>query len=114
MKIQVTACDVDREVPATTYEIRTSDGRHVEADLCKVHAEPIEALLRELSAEASEATEGDSAAREVVPTQEEPPQVSKRIANKAAPRQPATKRTTGRRRPRVVSLEEIEAQKKQR
>lgn len=82
MKIQVTACDIDREVPAQTYTIQSGDGRSVTRDLCELHAEPFEALLAEAEVE-------------------EP--VRKPAAKKA---------TGPRKRPRVTSLAEIEASKK--
>ncbi|MBW8795781.1 MAG: hypothetical protein JF597_19990 [Streptomyces sp.] len=85
MKIQVIACDRDREVPARTYEITVSDGRTVKADLCARHAEPIEALIRELA--------GEQPAEE-------------------APAKAPARKSSSRRRPVITTLEEIEAQKK--
>ncbi|MFJ3775212.1 hypothetical protein ACIPX0_26300 [Streptomyces sp. NPDC090075] len=113
MKIEVIACDKDREVPARTYEITVSDGRTVKTDLCARHAEPFEALLRELTGEETPELE---AAPEEEPA-EQAPEVPKRGAAKRvakkAPAKTAAKKTTSRRRPRITTLEEIQAQKDQ-
>src|SRR5690349_17712240 len=98
MKIQVVACDVDKEVPALTYTITASDGRELSVDLCEVHGGPIEALFREFG------PDGEEPEAEV----EEAPQVKKAPApRKAAPakKAPAAKKTAagGRRRPRVMT-----------
>ncbi|AXQ61085.1 DNA binding protein [Streptomyces phage Hank144] len=87
MKIQVIACDIDRKVPAQTYTIETDDGRKWTKDLCTEHAEPIERLIAEF--------EG------VEPKSETKPEPKK-----------AAKKAPARRRPRVTTLEEIEASKK--
>ncbi|MGW3658586.1 hypothetical protein ACWD6R_24105 [Streptomyces sp. NPDC005151] len=102
MKIQVIACDVDRQVPALTYTITASDGRTVKADLCEMHAESIEDLLtnfgqaEETEPEAEPEKRVRPEFREAVPTQQKP-----------AP----AKKTTARRRPKITSLAEIEAKK---
>ncbi|MGW1040053.1 hypothetical protein [Streptomyces sp. NPDC002547] len=107
MKIQVVACDVDKEVPALTYTITASDGRELSVDLCEVHGGPIEALFKEFGQDGEE-PEAQA---------EEPAQVKKAPApRKATPAKkvPAAKKTAsgGRRRTRVMTLEEIEQQKK--
>ncbi|MEU0674457.1 hypothetical protein ABZ330_16455 [Streptomyces sp. NPDC006172] len=128
--IQVTACDKGREVPALTYEIKVSDGREISTDRCSRHASKIEALIKELLEEAEE-----QAGEEPVPASEPEPQpvkpaspvvaaakkapakkapAKKAPAKKATTTEAATKKaTSGRRRPKVVTLDEIEAQKRQ-
>ncbi|MFF3793794.1 hypothetical protein ACFYXW_27740 [Streptomyces sp. NPDC001981] len=99
MKLQVTACDIDKKFPAKTYTITASDGRSISKDLCEEHAEPFEEWLEE--AEADEEPEPE-------PRPAPAPKVVKQApAKKAAP----AKKTTARRRPKIVSLEEIEASK---
>ncbi|MFF3249748.1 hypothetical protein ACFYWP_01790 [Actinacidiphila glaucinigra] len=105
MKIQVTACDIDQSVPAKEYTIEVADGRRVAADLCEAHAEPIEALMRQL--EAIGGTVNGGAKAEVTiksPAVDRPPR----------PRKEPTKRPdpAPRRRPKVTTLEEIEAAKR--
>ncbi|WP_405799466.1 hypothetical protein [Streptomyces sp. NBC_01506] len=100
--MKLTACDIDRAVPAQTYTIEVEDGRKVTKDLCAEHAAPIEAVLAE-SGEAG--PEGEVAVR-VEPAAKPPPR--KRTPAKKA----ATKKTAARRRPKVTSLAEIEASKK--
>ena len=126
MKIQVTACDKDGEIPAVTYKIEVSDGREFSADLCARHAVKAEELIAELQREAEQAGE------EAAPTSEPAPEpvgqaaspavvaTAKKAATKRAPaKKPAAKQTPakkaagGRRRPKVTTLEEIEAQKQQ-
>lgn len=92
MKLQVVACDIDQKFPAMTYTITASDGRSIAKDLCKEHAAPIEEWLGE-----SEAEDGT-----------EPQPEPERPAKKAA----AKKTASARRRPKITSLEEIEATKK--
>ncbi|MEU9795077.1 hypothetical protein AB0E27_31580 [Streptomyces sparsogenes] len=90
MKLQVTACDIDKKFPAKTYTITASDGRSVSKDLCAEHAEPFEEWLEEAELE------------------EEPkPEPAKKEAPKKAP----AKKPAARRRPRITTLEEIEASK---
>ncbi|MFE5663417.1 hypothetical protein ACFQ7W_05745 [Streptomyces niveus] len=101
MKLQVTACDIDRAVPAQTYTIEVQDGRKVTKDLCASHAAPIEALLAELG---ETAPEGEAAVR-IEPAAEPTPR--KRTPAKKA----AAKKAAPRRRPKVTSLAEIEASK---
>lgn len=62
MKIEVTACDIDRQVPALTYTLSTSDGRSVTADLCAAHGEEIERLFREFGASRTDANGQDQIA----------------------------------------------------
>jgi hypothetical protein len=99
MKLQVTACDIDKKFPAMTYTITASDGRSITKDLCEEHAEPIEEWLEE--AEVAEEAEPEP---EPAPA---PKVVKQAPAKKAAP----AKKTTARRRPKIVSLEEIEKAK---
>jgi hypothetical protein len=96
MKLQVTACDIDQKFPAMTYTITASDGRSVSKDLCEEHAAPFEEWLEE--AEVEEEPEP------------EPAPVAKVVKQAPAKHAPA-KKTTARRRPKIVSLEEIEASK---
>lgn len=123
MKIQVTACDKDGEVPALTYEVKVSDGREFSADLCARHAVKVEELIAALQREGQEQTgEEPAPAPEPEPTPEPVKPVpaavvtaTKKAPAKKAPAKKATakKTTGGRRRPKVTTLEEIEAQKQQ-
>ena len=88
MKLEVIACDIDQKFPAKTYTITSSDGRSISKDLCEEHAEPFEEWLEE--------------AEEFEEEEPEPAPVAKK-----AP----VKKTATRRRPRITTLEEIEAQK---
>lgn len=99
MKLQVTACDIDQKFPAKTYTITASDGRSISKDLCEEHAEPFEEWLEE-------AELGEEKA-ETAPEPE--PQPAKRAPAKKAPA--AKKTTTPRRRPKIVTLDEIERRK---
>ncbi|MFJ6183779.1 hypothetical protein [Streptomyces sp. NPDC092295] len=112
MKLQVTACDIDKAVPAQTYTITTEDGRTATADLCGAHAEPIEALFADFGGE-SPATD---VTVETEPERERRAPARKTAARKtttkkAATKKAATKKVTARRRPKITSLEEIEASK---
>lgn len=91
--LEVTACDIDKQYPAKTYTITCSDGRSISKDLCEEHAGYLEDLLEELDVKEPEV--------------EAQPVVPKRPARKAA----AKKTVPARRRPKIVTLEEIEAQK---
>jgi hypothetical protein len=126
MKIEVTACDRDGEVPALTYEIKVSDGREIKVDLCPRHAAKIEELIEELLDEGGTQAEDESATGSAPePEQvEQAPVTASAPAKKAPAKKTATKKTvaakktaakttSGRRRPRVTTLEEIEAQKQQ-
>ncbi|AUG87213.1 hypothetical protein KGG77_gp55 [Streptomyces phage Omar] len=101
MKLQVTACDIDQKFPAKTYTITASDGRTVSKDLCEEHAQPFEEWLEE--AELGE----EEAETEPEPVRPAPKPARKPAAKKA----PAKKATSSRRRPKVVTLEEIEQMK---
>lgn len=113
MKLQVTACDIDQKFPAKTYTITASDGRTISKDLCEEHAEPFEEWLEE-----AEVTAAPEPVCEPV-TKAEPAPAKKAPAKKAparkAPPEPAAetpaRKTTSRRRPKITSLEEIEAKK---
>lgn len=94
MKIEVTACDIDRKVPAKTYTIKVSDGRSISKDLCAEHAQPLEKWLEEAGGTAGALEPASGTAQ--------------------APVQPehAIKKTAAaRRRPKIVTLEQIEASK---
>ncbi|MEV5330873.1 hypothetical protein [Streptomyces werraensis] len=93
----VRACDIDKKIPAKNYTITAEDGRTISKDLCEEHAEPFEEWLEE----------AELVDEEPEP-EPEPAPAKKATARKA----PAAKKTTARRKPRIVSLEEIEAQKK--
>jgi hypothetical protein len=105
MKLQVTACDIDEKFPAKTYTITVSDGRSITKDLCEEHAEPFEEWLEEveLGQELEPAPEPEPEPRPAPA----PKVVKQAPVKKAAP----VKKTTARRRPKVVSLEEIEKAK---
>ncbi|QBI99392.1 DNA binding protein [Streptomyces phage Caelum] len=108
MKLQVTACDIDQKFPAKTYTITASDGRTISKDLCEEHAEPFEEWLEE-----AEVVTAPEPVCEPV-TKAEPAPAKKAPAKKTpAPAEAPAKKTPSRRRPKVVSLEEIEAAKKQ-
>lgn len=111
MKLEVTACDIDKKFPAKTYTITASDGRSISKDLCAEHAEPFEEWLEEAD---EDAPDMDEHAHRIVeqrePAPEPAPEVPKRRTVKKAA--PAKKTTPSRRRPKIVSLEEIEASKK--
>lgn len=105
MKLQVTACDIDKKFPAKTYTITASDGRSITKDLCEEHAEPFEEWLEE--AEVVEEAE-PVCEPEPEPKPAPAPKVVKQAPAKQAP---AKKATAPRRRPKIVSLEEIEKAK---
>lgn len=111
MKIQIAACDVDRRTPAKTYRIKTDDGETVEIDLCQEHADPIEALITfARGGEAPRSTASSQSAPVPTPASASP---ARPDAPSPAPvRSPARKPVSNRRRPRVVTMEEIEAKKK--
>ncbi|MEU9605472.1 hypothetical protein [Streptomyces sp. NPDC048057] len=135
LQVEVLACDVDKKFPAKTYTVTASDGRSISADLCAEHAAPFEQLLEEATStesadglkpdpERRETEEGglDEKKTEVAPQPEPAPaapkQTSRRTATKkVAAKKTATKKasakkaTPSRRRPRITSLEEIEARK---
>jgi hypothetical protein len=106
VKLEVTACDIDKKFPAKTYTITASDGRSISKDLCAEHAEPFEEWLEEAD---EYAPDEDEHAHRIVEQREPAPEVPKRRTAKKA--EPAKKATPSRRRPKIVSLEEIEAQK---
>jgi hypothetical protein len=103
VKLQVTACDIDKKFPAKTYTITASDGRSITKDLCEEHAEPFEEWLEE-----AEVVEEAEPVCEPEPKPVPAPKVVKQAPAKEAP---AKKATTSRRRPKIVSLEEIEKAK---
>ncbi|MFD7677546.1 hypothetical protein [Streptomyces sp. NPDC060187] len=107
--VDVIACDVDKAIPALTYTITVSDGRSISKDLCEEHGGYLEDLLEELEVRDSEPEPGPAkaVAAKATPAKKAP-------AKKAAPKEAAApaKKTPSRRRPRITSLEEIEAAKK--
>ncbi|MGW8953512.1 hypothetical protein [Streptomyces sp. NPDC055709] len=103
--VEVIACDIDRKVPAQTYTITSSDGRSISKDLCEEHAEPFEEWLEE--AELEDEVEADPA-----PASEPEPVPQPRSAPAKKPAAAAKKTTSPRRRPKVMTMEEIEAQKR--
>lgn len=123
LQVEVLACDIDKKFPAKTYTITASDGRSISKDLCPEHAEPFEEWLEEVEVreEAEDDLKLDAAAllgeRRLVEGEAEPAPEPQIESAPAAPKRQATKRapakkTTSRRRPKIVSLEEIEAKKK--
>ncbi|AKY03712.1 DNA binding protein [Streptomyces phage Lannister] len=90
MKIEIRVCDVDQAVgePTKTYTIAV-EGRSVEVDLCAEHAAPLEELLHLDTEEEREPAKPKPAARSTS----------------------TPKKRTSRTRPKIVSLEEIEAMK---
>ncbi|MFE0964048.1 hypothetical protein [Streptomyces fungicidicus] len=104
--VEATACDLDKEVPARTYAV-TVDGETHEMDLCSPHAKPIEDLIKK-ARQAREQAQAP-AAKTVPPMQFNPP--TPPPPRSAATAQRPAPRKRGGRRPRIVSLEEIEAQK---
>ncbi|MFH8414344.1 hypothetical protein [Streptomyces collinus] len=129
------ACDIDKKVPAKNYTLTADDGRSISKDLCAEHAEPFEEWLEEASlaeevepinaAEWLETGEGSlvEPATEPEPAERAAPRkavtrkapaAKKAATKKAATKKAATKKAApARKRPKIMSLEEIEAQKKQ-
>lgn len=101
LQVEVLACDIDKKFPAKTYTITASDGRSISKDLCAEHAEPFEEWLEE-------AEVGDEPESEGEPEPDPAPVVPKRRSPQKAA---AKKATPARRRPKITSLEEIEAKK---
>ncbi|MGW7434734.1 hypothetical protein [Streptomyces sp. NPDC054849] len=105
MKIEVTACDIDKVTPATTYTIMR-DGETFELDLCGEDAKPIEDLI----------------ARAQGGGDEVPSPRSERSSQSSPTRRPAARKGAvsaperkpdRRRKARVTSMEEIERQKRE-
>ncbi|MFJ6893603.1 hypothetical protein [Streptomyces hokutonensis] len=106
--VEVIACDIDKVIPALTYTITVSDGRSISKDLCEEHGGYLEDLLEELEVQGSEP---EPAPAKAAPAKKAP--AKKAPAKKtAAPAEAPAKKTPSRRRPRITSLEEIEAAKK--
>ncbi|ATI18812.1 DNA binding protein [Streptomyces phage Diane] len=110
MKLQVTtdvtACDICKQWPAKTYTISASDGRSISKDLCEEHGEPFEEWLEEAELgeeEAEQEPEPQSAPSRKAPAKKAT--AKKATAKKATPKVPA------RRRPKIVTLDEIEQMK---
>ncbi|WP_406192318.1 hypothetical protein OH733_05500 [Streptomyces griseus] len=111
IKVEVDACDIDKKYPAKTYTVTADDGRSVSMDLCAEHAAPFEEWLEEASGRARPIEQRDEEPPEAEEEPESPPVVPVRRQRKAAPEKATSERKTVRRRPRVTSLEEIEAAK---
>ncbi|MFE7246240.1 hypothetical protein ACWD4L_42665 [Streptomyces sp. NPDC002596] len=113
VKIEVIGCDVCRKSPALTYTIGASDGREVSKDLCREHALVVEDLLEEVSEISEPAPEPEPVAVVEVPAPAPVKKAApaKKVAALAKRAATPTKKAT-RRRPKIVSLEEIEALKK--
>ncbi|MGW4158687.1 hypothetical protein [Streptomyces sp. NPDC004788] len=120
MKIEVIACDIDRATPATTVEV-TVDGETVEMDLCAEHARPIYDLVEQVRSKTDDVPAPTGAHSDGRATQSNPPTstprtrkaAAKQPARKSAAKQPARK-ADGRRKAVVTSMEEIQAQLRER
>ncbi|MCM8548811.1 hypothetical protein [Streptomyces sp. STCH 565 A] len=106
MKIQIVACDIDKETPAKSYAI-TVDGEEHELDLCQEHARPIDELI---AAAKGETLPEPAKAQAAPPMQFTPPSPAPRKTAASAEQKPAAKKRGGR-RPKITSMEEIEAAK---
>jgi hypothetical protein len=109
MKLQVIACDIDQKFPAKTYTITARDGRSISKDLCEEHAEPFEEWLEEVDVD-EEPEPVEVFAGQVADAMKSYEAEERKTRAAAAKKAPA-KKTVSRRRPKVVSLEEIEAKK---
>ncbi|MGW5122521.1 hypothetical protein ACWEQ7_00365 [Streptomyces sp. NPDC004069] len=107
MKIESTACDIDRRTPAKSYEITVDGGRTVTLDLCRAHAGPLEELI----AIATNGRNAASAASAGVKTGAEQAEAVTLPVFPSVSEKPARK-PSARRRARVTTLEEIESMKK--
>jgi pyruvate/2-oxoglutarate dehydrogenase complex dihydrolipoamide acyltransferase (E2) component len=116
----VRACDIDKKIPAKNYTITADDGRTISKDLCVEHAEPFEEWLEEAELGEEEAEEEPEEQPEPLheagpePEPESAPVVPKRGPRKVAAKKATAKKaaTPARRRPKIVTLDEIEASKK--
>ncbi|MFF3015808.1 hypothetical protein [Streptomyces sp. NPDC057939] len=108
--MKITACDLDKLTPAKTYTITPEGEEPVELDLCGTHAAPIEELIQQakgaqVAAPAEARTAPAPAVKRVT---------RKTTAKKAAAKKTPAKKTpakTASRAPKIMTLEEIEAQK---
>ncbi|MFJ6680601.1 hypothetical protein [Streptomyces werraensis] len=98
----IRACDIDKKFPAKKYTLTAEDGRTISKDLCEEHAEPFEEWLEEVELSEEEAEPAAEPEPEPQPARKAP--ARKATAKKAA--------ATARKRPKIMTLEEIEAQKK--
>ncbi|MEU7400096.1 hypothetical protein [Streptomyces sp. NPDC044948] len=106
MKIEIVACDIDKETPAKSFAI-TVDGETHELDLCQTHARPIEELIAEAK---GEPLPQPTKALTSPPMQFTPPSPPPRKPAASAEEKPAPRKRGGR-RPKITSMEEIEAAK---
>ncbi|USH44948.1 DNA binding protein [Streptomyces phage GreenWeasel] len=115
IKVEVTACDLDKAMPARSYGIIVDDETY-ELDLCAPHAKPIEDLIEQARKAREEQPAAPAPVKAAVPDQAPPMQFNPptppapKVRSAATAERPAPRRG-GRRRPKVMSLEEIEAQK---
>lgn len=110
--VEATACDLDKEMPAKTYGI-TVDGETTELDLCSTHGQPIEELIaaaKEKAGKDGPPEEAPAKAPTTPPMQFTPPSPAPRKAAASAEQKPAARKRGGR-RPKITSMEEIEAAK---
>ncbi|MEU8621432.1 hypothetical protein [Streptomyces sp. NPDC048623] len=105
MKIQVTACDIDRATPATTFEV-TTEGETVVMDLCAEHARPVYDLIEQIRGKADDAP-APSVAQSDEPAAQSTPRSRAPRTRKTAQ---SARKADGRRKATVTTMEEIEAQ----
>ncbi|MFJ7414626.1 hypothetical protein ACIQWZ_28080 [Streptomyces sp. NPDC098077] len=117
--MKITACDLDKQTPAKTYTITPEGEEPVDLDLCEADAAPIEELIRKVKG-------GQAVAPKAA--QKPPAPASRRVTRKApedkTPEKKApAKRTRARKAteeqppakgPKIMTMEEIEAQKQAR
>ncbi|MEU9057823.1 hypothetical protein AB0D13_02720 [Streptomyces sp. NPDC048430] len=107
--MKITACDLDKQTPAKTYTITAEGEAPVDVDLCGTHAAPIEELIQQAKGPGSAGQEADEPGPAPVPKRGP---ARKAVARKAAPAKKTAKKATASRGPKIMTLEEIEAQKK--
>ncbi|KQX36975.1 hypothetical protein ASD97_10165 [Streptomyces sp. Root63] len=116
--MKITACDLDKQTPAKTYTITPEGEPSVDLDLCGTHAAPIEDLIRKAKGAQVDAPEEEDEAAPVVPVR----RARKTAQRKTTPakttpaKQTTAKKTTAKKTPakgpKIMTLEEIEAQKR--
>ncbi|MEU0120618.1 hypothetical protein ABZ114_02805 [Streptomyces albidoflavus] len=106
--MKITACDLDKQTPAKTYTITPEGEEPVDLDLCGTHAAPIEELIQKAKgAQVAAPEEADDEVRRSVPVRRSP---RKAAAKKAPAKKTASKSAS--RAPKIMTLEEIEEQKR--
>ncbi|WP_432078666.1 hypothetical protein [Streptomyces sp. YPW6] len=106
--MKITACDLDKQTPAKTYTITPEGEEPVELDLCEADAAPIEELIRKVRG-------GQVAAPKAA--RKAPAPTAKRVTRSTpAKKTPAGKATAAKtaKGPKIMTMEEIEAQKQKR